>query len=270
LNASVSSAASAGKPTEPWHPAPAGMVQQVTGVPEVVFDEVGLQPAVTPPVVLSSQPALRFGGKPGVYYLGAEPCPLCAAERWAFIVATSRFGTWSKLGIAQSAANDEFPNTQSFTFLRASFSSPYIAVRTVEHFGSRPLANGHPAILQQPTSVEAAIYNRYDAAKYFPENPGTYPFLDFGNRVVLAGPSYDPGTLAGLSRAQIASDLANPSSGVTKNIVGTANYLAAAICSIDGQRPSSVCASTGVTQARDFAKIGLGTASGNCVCKPSG
>jgi hypothetical protein len=266
----VSSAASAGKPSAPWQPAPAATVQQVTGIPEAVFNAVGLQSGVTPPVVLSSQPALRFGGKPGVYYLGAEPCPLCAAERWAFIAATSRFGTWSKLGIAQSAANDEFPNTQSFTFFRASFSSPYIAVRTVEHFGSQQLANGHPAILQRSTSVEAAIYNRYDSAKYFPENPGTYPFLDFGNRVVVAGPSYDPGTLAGLSRAQIASGLANPSSAVTKNIVGTANYLAAAICSLDGQRPTSVCASTAVTQARNFAKIGLGTQSGNCVCKPSG
>jgi hypothetical protein len=235
-----------------------------------VFDEVGLQPSVTPPVVLASQPALRFGGKPGVYYLGAEPCPLCAAERWAFIAATSRFGTWSKLGAAQSAGNDEFPNTQTFTFLRASFSSPYIAVRTVEHLSGHQLANGHYAVLQQPTSAEAAIYARYDTAKYFSENPGTYPFLDFGNRVVVAGPSYDPGSLTGLSRTQIASDLSNPSSAVAKNIVGTANYLAAAICSLDGQRPTSVCASSGVTQARNFAKIGLGTASGHCSCKPSG
>jgi hypothetical protein len=221
-------------------------------------------------VVLASQPALRFGGKPGVYYLGAEPCPLCAAERWAFIAATSRFGTWSKLGAAQSAGNDEFPNTQTFTFLRASFSSPYIAVRTVEHLSGHQLANGHYAVLQQPTSAEAAIYARYDTAKYFSENPGTYPFLDFGNRVVVAGPSYDPGSLTGLSRTQIASDLSNPSSAVAKNIVGTANYLAAAICSLDGQRPTSVCASSGVTQARNFAKIGLGTASGHCSCKPSG
>jgi hypothetical protein len=246
------------------------MVKQVTAIPQAVFDEVGLQPTVTTPVVLSSQTALRFGGKPGVYYLGAEPCPLCAAERWAFVAATSRFGTWSKLGVAQSGGNDEFPNTQSFTFLRASFSSPYITIRTVEHLGSRQLANGQYAVLQQPNPVEAAIYTRYDSAKYFPENPGTYPFLDFGNRVVVAGPSYDPGILAGLSRAQIASDLSNPSSVVAKDVVGTANYLAAAICSLDGQRPTSVCASAGVTQARNFAKIGLGTAPGQCSCKPSG
>ena len=99
------------------------------------------------------------------------------------------------------------------------------------------------------------LTNRYDSAEYFPANPGTYPFLDFGNGVAVAGASYSPSILAGMSRAQIASELADPTNPTTKEIAATANYLTAAICSIDGERPSSVCTSEGVTQAMTFAKI---------------
>lgn len=252
---------------ESWQAAPLDTVREVTDIPTAVFDEVGVQPTVIPPVALSSQPTLRFDGKPGVYYLGSEPCPLCAAERWAFIAATSRFGTWVNLGIGQSGSKDEFPNTQTFTFLRASFSSRFITVRTVENLGSQQIADDAYAVLQRPTSKEAAIYSRYDSAEYFPGHPGPLPFLDFGNRVVMAGPNYDPASLAGLSRTQIASDLSDSTSPVSKNIVGTANYLTAAICRIDGGRPSSVCSSSAVAQAaRHFAKAGAGI--GGCAANP--
>ena len=250
----------------PWHAAAATTVQAVTSIPKAVFDAVGLVATVTPPVLLKSQPALSFDGKPGVYYLGSEPCPLCAAERWAFIAATSRFGSWSNLGIAQSAGNDEFPNTQTFTFVRSSFSSRYVTVRTVELLSSHQFPNGRYPVLQHATAEEAAVNAKYDSAAYFPSNPGTLPFMDFGNRVVVAGPSYDPGVLAGLSRAQIASDLTDPTSAVTKGIVGTANYLAAAICSIDGEQPTSVCASSGVAQVRNVGANKVG--SSGCPANP--
>jgi hypothetical protein len=269
LIAGVSSTASAEqKSSSAWQAAPANIVQGVTAIPSAVFDQVGLQPTITPPLVLKSHSALRFNGKPGVYYLGAEPCPLCAAERWAFIAATSRFGRWSNLGITQSASDDVYPDTQSFTFARSSFSSPYMTVRTTEHLSNHKLANGRYATYQQLTAAEAAIYSRYDSARYFPtNNPGTYPFLDFGNHVVVAGPSYDPGILAGLSRTQIASDLSDPTSPIAKAIVGTANYLTAAICGIDNEKPTSVCTSSGVVQATHFDKV-KPLVTGNCFPTP--
>ncbi len=221
---------------------------------------------MTPPVVLQSQPALKFGNKPGVLYLSAEPCPLCAAERWAFIAATSRFGKWSRLGAAQSAS-DVYPNTQSFTFLRSSFSSPYIKINTKELLGTRQLPDGSYEPLQQPTAQEKALVDQYDTAEYFPDNAGSLPFLDFGNQFVLAEPSYDPAVLAGLSREQIAADLKDPTKPTTKAVVATANYLTAAICAIDGQRPASVCKSVGVTHAAQFANVGLQT-GGACTAPP--
>jgi len=270
LNAfsSPSYATTKGGTNEPWRAAPSFIVREVTEIPGSVFNEVGLQPDVTPPVVLHSQPLLKFQGKPGIYYLGNEPCPLCAAERWAFIAATARFGTWSHLGVAASASNDEYPNTQSFTFARASFRSTFITVATVEHLGSHELANGDYDVLQEPTRQEARLYSLYDTVTYFPSDPGTYPFVDFGDQVVVAGPSYDPSLLHGLSRVQIAAALATPTRAPGREILATANYLAAAICSIDGERPSAVCTSTGVAQATHFDKIPPFSPLATCSAKP--
>jgi len=208
--------------------------------------------------------------QPGIFYEGAEPCPYCAAERWAFIIAMARFGTWSKLGIAQSAANDIDPSTQTFTFFRATYSSPYVAVQTREILSSRMLPNGNFAPLQKPTREEAKLDSSYTSAKYFPTNPGYLPFVDFGNRVVISQSSYDPSILHGLSRAQIASDLSDPTSPVTMAIVATANYLSAATCLIDGDRPAAVCQSPGVGISAHFVKISSGFGPSSCATSKNG
>ena len=67
------SSGSAHQPTSSWQAAPVTVVREVTDVPAAVLDSVGLQPTVTPPVALKSQPVLKYDNKPGVYYLGAEP-----------------------------------------------------------------------------------------------------------------------------------------------------------------------------------------------------
>ena len=54
------------------------------------------------------------------------------------------------------------------------------------------------------------------------DQSGAVPFLDIGNHYILAGAQHNPQTLAGLSQAQIASQLRNPASPVAKNIDGSA------------------------------------------------
>src|ERR671920_169425 len=66
---------------------------KLSSVPVATFDQVGAGSGVSnPPKALSGAPALTFDGKPGVLYVGAEYCPFCAAERWPFVVAMTRFG----------------------------------------------------------------------------------------------------------------------------------------------------------------------------------
>ena len=49
------------------------------------------------------------------------------------------------------------------------------------------------------------------------------------NRYILAGAQYNPQVLAGLSAAQIASQLGNPSSPVARAVDGSAQVIVAAI-----------------------------------------
>lgn len=227
---------------------PAPVMQDVSGVPMSAFDEVGtggkLQLAY--PVTLKGQ-IPRIGGKPVVMYLGADYCPFCAAERWPLVVALSRFGTFRNLRTTLSGSQDVYPNTPTFSFHGASYSSPYISFQGAETY-TNTLVNGSYTPLDQPTRLEAQLFTRYDGPPYF-SRQGSIPFIDFGNRWALAGSGYDPATLAGQTMAGIAAALKDPSSPIAQGILGVSNTLSAAVCSIDGGKPASVCQSSGVRAA---------------------
>jgi hypothetical protein len=180
-----------------------------------------------------------------MFYMGAEYCPYCAAERWAMIVALSRFGTFKGLATVHSAvANgagtaEPDPNTPTFTFLHATYSSPYLTFTPLEIQTNIPdPSTGSYTTLQTPTAAQQALVTKYDGSG------GSIPFIDFGNKYMISGVSYDPGVLAGLSWATIANDLSNPNSTVAKAVDGTANYITAAICKMTGNQPASACTTT--------------------------
>ena len=68
---------------------------------------------------------------------------------------------------------------------------------------------------------------------------GSIPFLDIANRYVVTGSSFSPQVLQGLSRSQIAAELAEPSSAVAQAIDGAANAITAAITAVTGNQPST-------------------------------
>ena len=236
-------------------PAPASVVQDVTNIPASVYNTVGINSpvtSVTPPTLIKGQTPLTYDGKPGVFYLGGEYCPYCAAERWPLIAALSRFGTFSSLGEMESSGQDVYANTQTFTFVKAKFESPYVTFRPVEHFSNVPAASGSGYTVLTPlTAEEVALVNKYSTATYLGSSaqPGAIPFIDYGNKALSSGASYSPSILSGFSREQIAGGLSDPTNPVTQTIVATANYITATICATTGQQPGSVCTSKGVTDA---------------------
>ncbi len=231
----------------------AGVVSKVTSVPASTLDAVGKgggQVQATPQP-LKGQTALKASGKPEMLYMGAEYCPYCAAERWAMVVALSRFGTFSGLATVHSAITDGsgqkevYPNTPTWTFVNAKFSSPYLTFSTVEEQTNIPdSSTGGYTNLQTPSPAQQALFNKYDNAPYSTVAAGSIPFVDFGNQAMIVGASYSPSVLAGLSWSQVATDLSNPSSPVAKAVDGTANYITAAICKMTGNQPASACTST--------------------------
>ncbi len=246
-----SSPATDNSPNGPTGAALASVVTNVTSVPASALDSVGDGGgAVTAKPLTINGPALTANGKPEVLYIGAEYCPYCAAERWAMIVALSRFGTFSGLATVHSAAADgagnaePYPNTPTWTFANAKYTSPYLTFSTVEQYTNVPdSSNGFYTTLQTMSKAQQALITKYDAPPYV-STAGSIPFVDFGNKYLVAGASYSPQVLAGLSWATIGADLSNPNSAVAKAVDGTANYITAAICKLTGNQPASACTPT--------------------------
>ncbi|HEX4541203.1 MAG TPA: DUF929 family protein [Acidimicrobiales bacterium] len=235
-------------------PAPADVVQAATNVPPGTLAAVGVGPSgiQAPKPTTGNQPALTSNGLPEVLYIGAEYCPYCAAERWLMVVALSRFGTFSHLGATESATNDVFPGTKTFSFHGSSYSSPYLVFTSVETQSNQPSGNGF-APLQQPTAAQQKLLQQYDTPPYS-QSSGGIPFVDFGNRYIVSGASYSPQVLQGQSMSAIAGSLADPSNQTAQNIDGTANILTAAICQLTNNQPGQVCSTPTITAAK--AKLG--------------
>jgi hypothetical protein len=219
---------------------PASVSSKVTTVPASTLDTVGTGSLSTPlPIKTASGATLTSGGKPEMLYIGAEFCPYCAAMRWSMAVALSRFGTLSPLHGLYSSSSDVDAHTATLTFYKSSYTSNYLTFTPVEN------ETVTKAPLQNTTSAQLALWQKYGSS---PQGLG-YPFIDIGNKYVITGPTYDPGVLKGLTWAQIATDLHNPSSAVAKAADGTANLITAAICKMTNGQPGSVCTSTAVTKA---------------------
>ena len=218
------------------------VISQLTSVPAATLDQVGAGQTAAKPTSISGA-ALTSGGKPEVLYIGAEYCPYCAAERWAVIVALSRFGSFSGLAPIRSAAEDgagiaePYPLTPTWTFAKSTYTSNYLTFTPVEGYTNIPdKSTKFYTPLQTPTAAQVALLDKYDATQQ-----GAIPFIDYGNKFVSIGASYNPAVLAGLTWAQIANDLHNPSSPVAQAVLGVANYSTAAVCALTHDQPASAC-----------------------------
>jgi len=224
---------------------PASTAAKITSVSASTLGQIGAGSVASyqnstysgPPVVKISDKALTSGGKPEMLYIGAEYCPFCAAMRWSMAVALSRFGTFTTpLDGFHSSSTDTDPNTPTLTFYQAGYQSKYLTFTPVEN------EDINRKQLQPTSSAQQALWVKYDSTS---QGVG-YPFIDFGNKAIIKAPLFDPGILKGMTWAQVAAALDNPSSNVAQAIDGTANYMTAAICKMTGNAPASVCTSSAV------------------------
>jgi len=217
--------------------------RQVVTVPAATFDTVAAGTAAGLKAT-SGQPLLTRGGRPELLYMGGQYCPFCAAERWAIAAALSRFGTLSGLRFIHSSPTDYAPNTPTLSFDRAHYSSKYLSFDPVEWYGEKTDPStpfGH-VIFQHPTAQQQALFNRYSG--------GSIPFVDVGNQYLVPQAQYAPTALAGMTWAQVAAAMHDPSSAVGRDIDGAANKITAAICQLTHGQPGGVCTSAGVRAAR--------------------
>lgn len=228
------------------------VLEKLGAVTAAEQDEVGLPSSVVVPSVVRGAPDLTIDRRPAAIYIGAEFCPDCAAFRWAVVMALDRFGRFSGLRETTSSPWMDDPSTPTFSFYGSRYSSKYLTLVTVEREGNDTDGPGTRTDLQPLTALESRLWSHYEA--YFGQQE-SFPFFDIGNKVFVLGPGYDPAVLARLNQRQVAADLSRPASSVARDIIGTANYLTAAICSITAGLPAPACEVAAVRRAARVLKL---------------
>lgn len=221
--------------------APASLIATIKAIPQSVYEEVGQGTSTPLPKPIPNAPPLTLAGKPQIFYAGAEYCPYCAAERWPMTIALMRFGTFSLLGITHSATADVFPDTKTFSYHGASFTSSYISFTGIE-MQSNVQSGATYATLDTPTAEQQLLMKTYDAAPFVPAtSAGAIPFIDFGGKYLISGSTYSPSVLQGKTYDEIAAALSHPETDISKGAIGAANAMTASICTLTGNQPASVC-----------------------------
>lgn len=214
-------------PSQLGLPVPMKVLKNLTTIPTARWRAIGIVGAPKPE-------AISKVSTPTFLYMGAEGCPYCAAEDWAVTIALDRFGKLTGITLMRSAARDYAPDTATVSYLHAVYRSPYLRAHLVELAG-RQLVDGQFAPpLEQPTANELAEMNSYD-------HDGSIPFVVVGGRYLWIGAPFNPLWLRGQSWLTISREIRSAKGVVARSVLSTANALAAAICSVDGEQPAPVC-----------------------------
>jgi hypothetical protein len=221
---------------------------------------VGLPATVAIPTRVN--PSLSTASTNGVVsYVGAEYCPYCAIQRWALLVALSKFGTFTNLSHEVfSSSSDAYPHLASWSFIGAKYTSKYFRFEPVELTSDQRSSSGGYKPLEKIAKSQRAAYDRFSPQ-------GELPFLDFGNHFVALGASTSPSVLEGLSLSEIGSQLNDPKSGVALAIDGSANYFIAALCSMAQSDTSAICSTRVTRQAK--TDLSRGASSSQATTSPT-
>src|SRR5690242_20422540 len=178
LISKLQSNAAAPTPTSPQ------VLSAVTKVDPNILSVVGTGKLQNPLKATSGSPPALTGptGKPEFLYIGAEWCPYCAAQRWAVVVALSRFGTFNQLSQITSSSDDVYPDTPTFTFYPGAYkgsfyTSQYIDFVPVEKQSNVRDSSGTYPTLQALTDAQQKLLATYDVPPYV-NTPGSIPFID--------------------------------------------------------------------------------------------
>jgi thiol-disulfide isomerase/thioredoxin len=172
-------------------------------------------------------------GKPEVLYIGAEYCPFCATERWPMVLALSKFGTFKNLTRIHSSTTDTYPNTQTFSFYKSTYTSPYLNFVSVEE----ETMTGKK--LQSATKAQQAILAKYDTIN----DQEPIPFVYLNGKGYISGAEYSPQLLQGKSFDDIADEIAQGSSKLASSVYADAGEITSYLCKMTGGKPGNVCAS---------------------------
>jgi len=211
-----------GKPVSP------AILSEITGVSNSTLTEIGVPNGVIAPASISGS-RLTLNGLPEILYIGGDYCPYCAVERWSLIMALSRFGQFSGLTYMLSSSTDINPNSPTFSFSSANYTSKHIAFVGVEEFGRDP-----STVVQPLTTQQQSLVTQYDTCAGSGSSGGI-PFVDIANAYAVNCGAQSVLDISNKNWTEIASALNTPGSNVAQLVDGAANALISDICKVTGQ-----------------------------------
>ncbi|HXZ90800.1 MAG TPA: DUF929 family protein [Candidatus Dormibacteraeota bacterium] len=202
------------------------------------------QPKVLGKFVEVSKDTMRRSGKLFVFFMGAEFCPYCAAERWAIVRSLQKFGQWDGLKQTISAARDQpFLNLPTYDFTSATYNSPHI------EFVAREIKDREFKQLQKLLKTEEKLVRKYNPKKEI-------PFLLIGGRFMQIGSGFPPKIFIGHTFRQTETELKKVESEIRKTIDEEANVISALLCLCG--LPPELCKETGTVELVAQANVKLG------------
>jgi hypothetical protein len=233
---------SGGAKAAPRTPVPPATSHALQSVPLGTLVAASSSPRVgnLSPATPLNGPPLKSGNKPEFLYIGAEFCPICAAQRWPMVVALSQFGTFTNLQQTRSAVRDG--DIATLSFYGSSYSSPYLTFTPVETTTNQPKGNYYQP-LETPTPQQQALWSSTLGGNL------TFPFLYIGGKYVLNTSQYPANLLIGHSFDEIASSVGNNNTTIGANIDASAAALVKYVCGITGQQPAATCAAVANVKA---------------------
>lgn len=224
------------KSASPSGPAPQAVLDKVTSIPVSALVAAQNPSLVTNGLQAIDTPPLTADGKPHIVYIGGEFCPFCAADRWVTVVALSQFGQFHDLKVTHSSATIEDPNTPTFSFHGANYTSPYLAFdgyETADRAG-KPLDTLPDDAKALPNTVASAVNDPNFQAN-------SIPFMDVGGKFVQSGAPFSPTLLAHKSWQDVADALHVPASPIYQAILANAAEMVKDLCTLTNNQPANVC-----------------------------
>ncbi|WP_295694190.1 DUF929 family protein [Lapillicoccus sp.] len=211
------------------------LAKSLSTVPAATYSAVGLGSASATPIKSMTGAVATKDGKPRMIYVGAEYCPFCAGERWALVTALSRFGTFTGIEYAVSSASDTPASIPTLSLKDAKFTSQYLS------FESYEVQDRDGKALQKEPDDVTALQSA---------NGGTaIPWIYYAGKAYQSGSTVDGTVFGTQAQDPIGAALTDPSSALSKAVIGGANLTTARICQTTGNKPADVCTSAGVTAA---------------------
>jgi hypothetical protein len=237
----------------PWRPPtatgtyqlPAGAVSLVEEVPVSALiasaqAQLGRGQVTAPEKLPPAAPQLSSGGRPEIMFICAEYWSKCAAERWALVMALSKFGTFTTLKGTTSSATTASPKTPTFSFYGAAYSSKYLTLVTDELETNTDVGGGEYPLLQPPTAQEMTMMNAWDRAPYTTIK-ASLPFAYIGGKFLLTTAQYDASAISQMGFEAAARIMSAGTDPVSRHAQAAAGYLVADFCALTRDQPARVC-----------------------------